>query len=125
MGRGVAAGALVLLYLTLSYSALTCALHHGLYGECPHHGGGHHQMAAAGHGMAGMPGEAPMPGDTAPHAGMGLCHCLDNLAAEPPAPLMAVAAVPPVAETVPVPAALPSPPPAGPARPRAPPAFLA
>ncbi len=130
-GRGAIAGALVLLYLTLGYNALTCALHHGLYGEC--------HMMGAGQAMAGMPGMSGMAGmdhgptprdDLAPkdgpaRGGVGLCHCLDNLAAEPHTPFFAATPPPPVPEIAPVPVAVPASPPAGPAQPRAPPSHLA
>jgi len=77
--------------------------------------------------MAAMHEGPTGPGDSAPsapseRAATGLCHCLDNLAAEPPAPLLAVAPVPEPRGIVPALAALPAVAPLGPARPRAPPA---
>jgi hypothetical protein len=116
-GHGVAACALAVLYLVLSSNALACALHHGLHGSCPHTGGAHGAMA----GMHGVPAAPPDPLAPPASRGVGLCHCLDNLAAEPPAALLAAAPVPLPPGIVPVPTALPAAPPAGPARPRAPP----
>jgi len=128
IAHGALAGTLALLYLVLSLNALTCALHHGLYGACPHHMGGaaHHAMPdmAGGSGMhAGHDG--PAPADAPTRAAVGLCHCLDNLAAEPPADLLAAAPVPPAAATFPAPAAHAATPAAGTARPRAPPSETA
>lgn len=124
--RGVGACALAFLYLALGYSALTCALHHGLYGACAHMGAAPGAMVGM-HDMAAMPAGHDGPGDSAPsnpseRAAIGLCHCLDNLAAEPPAPLLAALPAPVPPGLVAVPAALPAAPPVGLSRPRAPPA---
>jgi hypothetical protein len=119
MARGASACALAVLYLALSYNALSCALHHSLYGSCAHMAG-MQGMAAMPAGHAGH-GDAP-PSAPSERAAAGLCHCLDNIAAEPPTPLLAAAPVPVPPGVVPVLATLPAATPAGPARPRAPPA---
>jgi hypothetical protein len=123
-----AAAVSAVLYLSLTLSALTCALHHGLGADCPHHGAAGtmaHPMDPGG-GMAGMgdTGQGtPAPAHDRAH--VALCHCLDNLAADTPAPLLAAAAtppLPPLAEAPVVPAyALP----VGPAAPRGPPVLPA
>lgn len=120
-GRGVVAATLAGLYLSLTLSALTCALHHDISGTCPHHGGAMaHAMAAMDHGSHGAP---PDPATGSAHA--GLCKCLDKLAAEPPDALAAAALTPPATATDPAPAAAPPILASGPARTRAPPAPFA
>lgn len=119
-GRGVLASVLAGLYLSLSLSALNCALHHEITGVCPHHGLMTHAMPAMDHGSHGTP---PDPATGSAHA--GLCKCLDKLAAEPPDELAAAALTPPATGTDPAPVNAPTVRASGPARTRAPPALLA
>jgi|GEM_PF-2579291 len=130
-GRGLAAG-IAVLYLVLSLNALTCALRHGLDGPCvhqaamPHGETSHGDMAGhamPGHAPDGAPDSVPAPaGDRAHHS---LCHCLDNLAAEP-APLLTATAAPLPAPPLAAPPTAPARGPVwGPAAPRGPPAALA
>jgi len=116
---------MVAFYLLLTQAALTCALHHGLGGPCPMMGMAQPDMA--GHGVADPGGMSShdMPGMPAGGQGpMSLCHCLDNLAAEPP-PVLIAAAGPAPLPLLPV---LPTAPSRGPVRgsaePRGPPAPL-
>jgi len=126
--RGGLCGLLAALYLVLAQSALTCALHHGLDGACPHMGSMDHGMShGMDHGaMPSMP-DGPVPADDGkvPGAHFSLCHCLDNLAAEAPALLVTVAHPAPLAPLPAVPTAPAQGPAHGPAAPRGPPTILA
>lgn len=123
-----AAAVSAVLYLALTLNALTCALHHGLGADCPHHGAAGtmaHPMDP-GADMAGMGGMGDR-GPNAPahdRAHVALCHCLDNLAADAPAPLLAVAATPPLPPLAGAPVVPAHALPVGPAAPRGPPAVL-
>jgi hypothetical protein len=123
-------GLLAVLYLVLAQSALTCALHHGLNGACPHMGAAMHgDMAHAGMAPGAMPASAPaapLPVDgKVPGAHFSLCHCLDNLTAMAPA-LPVVKAVPAALPPLPsVPTAPAQGPAHGPAAPRGPPLLSA
>jgi len=129
--RGGLCGLLAALYLVLAQSALTCALHHGLDGACPHMGATDPGMSLGmSHGMdpGAMPSMPDGPAPTrapVPGAHLSLCHCLDNLAAEAPALLTTVAHPAPLLPLPAVPTAPAQGPAHGPAAPRGPPTLLA